>query len=448
MELPSPKIFSAAYVLLFLWTISTVRGTSTENRETRIDLVQCEADEIACDNGRGCYNATSACDGTVNCQDSSDEKPAYCAPACGVSHIPILDHASERITGGIVANRHSLPWQVALFETTESRYKDHFCGGTIIRDRWILTAAHCLALNPRAKWSPTGPVNWAPNEPVSYPSPENITVRVGAHDLSALLSVEKAVDLEVNSVHCHPMYHQQTPWDYDFCLLKLKEVIPFRKNIAPACLPTRGEDVSPNTQCLISGWGRTGLGQATSSVLQQVTKPVLSRLTTCNTTENGFPQFEGAITDRMLCTGNVQGIIIPIGSDSFVPAGSCPGDSGGPMMCKTKGATAWTVSGVVSWGTLCRDEPLVGIPPISVDIYARTGYVVDWIETTIAQQDEFDSTPGSAAPTAPISMSTIAPTTERGVGTTTPATSAVQRLSMSSIVLVLTSFSFMKCPLF
>jgi len=52
----------------------------------------------------------------------------------------IAPSVSVRVVGGVEAMPHSWPWQVSL----QGR-RGHFCGGSIINDRWIATAAHCAA---------------------------------------------------------------------------------------------------------------------------------------------------------------------------------------------------------------------------------------------------------------------------------------------------------------
>jgi secreted trypsin-like serine protease len=59
------------------------------------------------------------------------------AEFAGKVHVP-LNEQHNRITGGSVASRGQFPWQVALI--IDSAY---FCGGSLISDRWVLTAARC-----------------------------------------------------------------------------------------------------------------------------------------------------------------------------------------------------------------------------------------------------------------------------------------------------------------
>lgn len=61
---------------------------------------------------------------------------------CGVvAPQPTLVGGKPRIVGGNEADEHEWPWQVSL-RTTSSSF--HFCGGSLISDRWVVTAAHCV----------------------------------------------------------------------------------------------------------------------------------------------------------------------------------------------------------------------------------------------------------------------------------------------------------------
>jgi len=50
-----------------------------------------------------------------------------------------------RIVGGEDAAPHEFPWQISMQIFLPKKNKiEHFCGGSILNDHWILTAAHCL----------------------------------------------------------------------------------------------------------------------------------------------------------------------------------------------------------------------------------------------------------------------------------------------------------------
>ncbi|XP_062825463.1 uncharacterized protein LOC100566582 [Anolis carolinensis] len=131
-----------------------------------------------------------------------------------------LDDDDDKIVGGYTCQRNSVPYQVSL----NAGY--HFCGGSLIQDRWVLSAAHC------------------------YKS--RIQVRLGEHNIMELEGGEQFVDSE--KVIRHPQYNS---WllDNDIMLIKLKDRAELSTRIAPIAL---GKGcAATGTSCLISGWGNT-----------------------------------------------------------------------------------------------------------------------------------------------------------------------------------------------
>ena len=66
-------------------------------------------------------------------------KRHYLDRECGVAAIT---SRSSRIVGGTVSAPGRWPWQ-ALFKIEYFGYSSHACGGTLINDKWVVTAAHC-----------------------------------------------------------------------------------------------------------------------------------------------------------------------------------------------------------------------------------------------------------------------------------------------------------------
>uniref|UniRef100_A0A8C0H7G8 trypsin n=1 Tax=Chelonoidis abingdonii TaxID=106734 RepID=A0A8C0H7G8_CHEAB len=230
----------------------------------------------------------------------------------GLLAVPVDD--DDKIVGGYTC---SVPYQVSL----NSGY--HFCGGSLLNNQWVVSAAHC------------------------YKS--NIQVRLGEYNIDVLEGDEQFI----NSVKVirHPKYNS---WvlDNDIMLIKLATPAALNSRVATISLPSAC--VAAGTQCLISGWGNTlSSGTNYPELLQCVDAPVLTEAE-CS---DAYP---GQITTNMICVGFLEG-----GKDS------CQGDSGGPVVCNGE------LQGIVSWGIGCA---LQGYP----GVYTKVCNYVDWIEETIA----------------------------------------------------------------
>ncbi|KAI5099132.1 chymotrypsin-like precursor, partial [Silurus meridionalis] len=240
---------------------------------------------------------------------------------CGVPAIkPQI--SGYRIVNGENAVSGSWPWQVSLQDTTGF----HFCGGSLINQYWVVTAAHCRVTPSRHRVI-LGEYNRASNA-------EPIQVK----------TIAKAIT--------HPYYNTQN-FNNDITLLKLSSPAQLTNRVSPVCLAS--SNVAVGTRCVTTGWGKTAFSSS-PSILQQTALPILS-LAQCQ-------QYWGnKIFDSMICAG-ASGV------------SSCQGDSGGPLVCESGGA--WYQVGIVSWGTTnCN----VRAPAV----YARVPYLRSWIDQTVAQ---------------------------------------------------------------
>jgi len=247
------------------------------------------------------------------------------------------DYYSSRtfhIVGGREANRGSLPWQASI-QTSDG---SHYCGGTVIGTRWILTAAHCF------KDSSTSDTD---------------QIITGEHKLNMNEGSEQSI--QIASVYIHPAYESYNHQN-DIALLKLKENIVYDSYTQPACIPKKANeqrDYAPGDIVTVSGWGTLRSGDwGLPTTLQVVQVPFISDQT-CNKPES----YGGQILSSMVCAGELSG-----GKDS------CQGDSGGPLVKKIDGK--WTVLGVVSWGDRCA---MVNKP----GVYARVAEFEKWIHDTM-----------------------------------------------------------------
>ena len=241
---------------------------------------------------------------------------------------------SPQIIGGSIAPDGKWRAQVALVAASISdSFLAHFCGGSVLAARWVLTAAHCL-------------------ETVSDPS--RVEVLAGTQSLSS-----GGVRHKIAAIYMHPDYNDRT-LDFDIALIKLETPMSgVTRNIV---LPRRHirRPVFPGRRVYVTGWGNTSTTASSSpKQLHEVQVPYVSR-TTCNQPDS----YNGKVTRRMICAGFKAG-----GKDS------CQGDSGGPLVFRHH--NSWRLQiGIVSWGFGCAQPDLYGV-------YTDTSYFHRWIKRTM-----------------------------------------------------------------
>ncbi|NWJ06850.1 TMPS9 protease, partial [Crypturellus undulatus] len=237
---------------------------------------------------------------------------------------------ASRIVGGSDASRGEFPWQVSLRENNE-----HFCGATILTEKWLVSAAHCFT---------------------EFQDPTLWAAHVGTTSLSS--ADGSAVKMGIARIISHPSYNADTA-DYDVAVLELKRPLVFTKYIQPVCLPAAGHRFPSRKKCLISGWGYLKEDFLVKpEFLQKATVELLDQAL-CSSLYNH------ALTDRMLCAGYLEGKI-----------DSCQGDSGGPLVCEEPSGKFF-LAGIVSWGIGCAEARRPGV-------YTRVTKLRDWIVAAIS----------------------------------------------------------------
>ncbi|XP_051804933.1 coagulation factor X-like isoform X2 [Acanthochromis polyacanthus] len=241
-----------------------------------------------------------------------------------ISQIPGM----TRIVNGEACPPGECPWQALLLNEDDQG----FCGGTILNEYIILTAAHCMNKS------------------------QYIYVKLGEFD--TLVDEVNEVAHTVDTIITHSRYQPNT-YHNDIALIKLATPIKFSRYILPACLPEQdfAEKVLMNQpNGMVSGFGRLGEGWQTSTILQRLSVPYVARWTCLESTTL-------RISSRMFCAGY----------DS-IAKDACQGDGGGPHV--TRYRDTYFVTGIVSWGEGCARRGKYGI-------YTQVSKFTRWIQEGI-----------------------------------------------------------------
>jgi len=234
----------------------------------------------------------------------------------------------DKIVGGHEAAENEWPWQVALFIDDA-----WFCGGSIISDEYVMTAAHCA-------------------DGASY-----FNILAGAHDVRAD-SEPHRVEITSYEGFTHPNWDPNT-LENDIALVRLPEKIQFNDYIRPACLPPTEDESNGYVGDLTTpvGWGKNAdsAGGITPKLQMVEDLPVIDN-PTCNTVY-------GIIYDGIMCIDSSDG------------KGVCNGDSGGSLNMRQEAENKWTQVGVASFvsSSGCESGDPHG--------FTRVAYFGQWIES-------------------------------------------------------------------
>jgi hypothetical protein len=254
--------------------------------------------------------------------------------------------ATDIVGGDPVPDPNPFVWQVSLQlidNESATNPSGHFCGGSVIADRWILTAAHCV------------------DNGIDV---ESTFVYAGIRKLS---ESELDIPFTINRIRVHPNYRSVLTGD-DIALIEFEDPIPNAEQYIIPLMTVADESHfgSPGTPATVTGWGKI-IPENDHSIpeyLQYAELPILTNQQ-CDAAMEVVEDVIGIefdILPNMICAGALQT------SSTNV----CQGDSGGPLVVPTSGGQ-FKQTGIVSFG-----PPSCG--PISVAGYTRVSSYIGWIE--------------------------------------------------------------------
>ncbi|MFW5820503.1 MAG: trypsin-like serine protease [Bacteroidota bacterium] len=245
---------------------------------------------------------------------------------------------SLRIVGGTTVSIEDYPWQVFITAG------DYICGGTIIADKWVLTAAHCMYDEDK---------NRIPNE--------DISILAGSDNPFRINPLGREFDVDLSVIHED---YDINYFENDLALLRTDLNMRY-DFVRPINLITEEEVNSGLTEAgaeaIITGWGLIKVEPPEfPASLQKLDLPFVSQ-------EVGRDVW-GPLPDNILMAGYKDG-----------KGDACGGDSGGPLIIDSDGE--YKLAGVTSWGS-SNCNTIGGF--VEVSVYS------DWIQkNTGVGQNQF-----------------------------------------------------------
>ncbi|GIY95979.1 clotting factor B [Caerostris extrusa] len=284
-------------------------------------------------------------------------------------HDQLIDARSLQpyVIGGHNAEAHSWPWMVSIHVSKNGARSRYICGGSLITNRHILTAAHCFDTRNR------------------------FSVKVGSNTITTGPSLASKEFIDVLNFRIHEDYVPRIHY-HDIALLTLVKSVSYSEHVSSICLPTPDDvqAVQSYANVTLIGWGHTSYGGSGSDILQEIQLQV-APLSSCRRSYEEFEESKAlsqGITTGMICASDPKrkGDSCKVGSRQqnkqnarrtrYRKPRLAWGDSGGPLMMEYEGR--WIQVGIVSFGYRCGDEGYPGV-------YTRVSAYMRWINRILSE---------------------------------------------------------------
>ncbi|XP_072394639.1 phenoloxidase-activating factor 1-like [Diabrotica undecimpunctata] len=262
------------------------------------------------------------------------------------------------IHGGQETEINEFPWMVLLGYRNKYGRTNWNCGSTLISHRYVLTAAHCVSVNAERIVG------------------KLIYIKLGAHhktkegehcDTNRYCN-NGPVITGISGIAIHERYDPNNASSpNDIAVIRLSDRIKYTEFIRPICLPEPNEGSSINEELTVAGWGATEYGSDYPDVKLKVKIPFVKRDDCLNGYKSARINIPG-LSDSQICVGGNKG------------KDSCSGDSGGPLMRRTrKNDSQWYQEGIFSFGPkYCGTQ---GVP----EIYTKVSSFLSWIHSKVKE---------------------------------------------------------------